>query len=255
MNEAQNKKMPIFAERFRELRGEQTQAEFADFLGISRPTVGFYENGDRVPDAIILKQIAEKCGVTSDYLLGLADNKTAGNADIGAETGLSDAAISVLKMALEQKKCLKKYNDYSGLYWSDALSVLIENLNYFPDLPHLFVQMFRLKFDHNQSDIEDTILEKDIDMYRLIYNNGIVLAGRSYKQYLIHAMQSEFKDLISYISLKINPDDYEREWNKSQTKYREIRTIEKDIKKEIEYWESENHTDAGDLYAGNSKEE
>lgn len=44
----EQKRMPIFAERFAQLRGEMTQGEFAEFLGISRPTVGFYENGTRL---------------------------------------------------------------------------------------------------------------------------------------------------------------------------------------------------------------
>lgn len=73
MIEEKNTKMPIFAERFNRLRGKKTQAEFAEFLGISRATVGFYENGDRIPDAMVLKQIAERCGVTTDYLVGLSD--------------------------------------------------------------------------------------------------------------------------------------------------------------------------------------
>ena len=66
-------KLPIFAERFHELREERAQAEFAEFLGISRPTVGFYENGSRLPDALTLRKIAEKCNVSADWLLGLTD--------------------------------------------------------------------------------------------------------------------------------------------------------------------------------------
>ena len=70
------RRMPVFADRFIELRGKRTQEEFAKFLGISRPTVGFYESGQRIPDALILRQIAEKCNVSADYLLGLTDEKT-----------------------------------------------------------------------------------------------------------------------------------------------------------------------------------
>ena len=98
MIEASKKKMPIFAARFGELRGDRTQAEFAEFLGISRPTVGFYENGERIPDAVVLRQIAEKCGVTADYLLGLSDNKSLEYENIGNITGLSDKAIETLKI-------------------------------------------------------------------------------------------------------------------------------------------------------------
>ena len=66
-----------FAERFAKLRMDlrMSQDKFADFLGISRPTVGFYENGKRQPDAFVLKQIAERCGVSADYLLGLPNAK------------------------------------------------------------------------------------------------------------------------------------------------------------------------------------
>lgn len=74
--ERKNERLPIFTERFRELQGEQSNTEFADFLGISRQSVGFYINGDRVPDALTLTKIAEKCDVSADWLLGLSDFPT-----------------------------------------------------------------------------------------------------------------------------------------------------------------------------------
>lgn len=76
-------RFPQFTKRFRELRGKRDNTEFAKFLGISRQTVGFYYNGDRIPDAMMLKQIAEKCGVSTDYLLGLTDTQST-NADARA---------------------------------------------------------------------------------------------------------------------------------------------------------------------------
>ena len=63
--ERKNDRLPIFTERFRELQGERSNTEFAEFLGISRQTVGFYWNGDRVPDAITLIKIAKKCEVSA----------------------------------------------------------------------------------------------------------------------------------------------------------------------------------------------
>lgn len=90
-------KFPIFSKRFYELRGKMSQADFAVFLGISRPTVGFYENGERLPDALVLKKISEKCGVPSDWLLGLTDNRETKNIEIGNALGLSDAAIGMLE--------------------------------------------------------------------------------------------------------------------------------------------------------------
>ena len=72
----EQKRFPLFAERFAKLRGDMTQGEFAEFLGLSRPTVGFYENGSRLPDALCLKTIAVKCGVSADWLLGLTECQT-----------------------------------------------------------------------------------------------------------------------------------------------------------------------------------
>lgn len=97
------RRLPVFADRFIELRGKRTQDEFAKFLGISRPTVGFYESGQRIPDAVVLRQIAEKCNVSTDYLLGLTDEKTPCS-DIRAiceYTGLSSRAIKVLNESVK----------------------------------------------------------------------------------------------------------------------------------------------------------
>lgn len=91
-------RFPQFTKRFRELRGNRDNTEFAKFLGISRQTVGFYYNGDRIPDAMMLKQIAEKCGVSTDYLLGLTDTQST-NADAQkaiAYTKLSERTINLI---------------------------------------------------------------------------------------------------------------------------------------------------------------
>ena len=69
-------RLQIFTDRFRELQGDRSNTEFAKFLGISRQTVGFYCNGDRIPDALGIRDIAEKCGVSADWLLGLSDFPT-----------------------------------------------------------------------------------------------------------------------------------------------------------------------------------
>ena len=68
-------RLKVFQERFDLLRKEHgsNNTDFAKFLDMSRQTVGFYLNGDRVPDALNLIRIAEKCSVSADWLLGLSD--------------------------------------------------------------------------------------------------------------------------------------------------------------------------------------
>ena len=63
------------ADRLISLLEQMSSVEFAAFLGMSRPTVHFYLNGDRIPDILALRQIAERCNVSSDWLLGLSDIK------------------------------------------------------------------------------------------------------------------------------------------------------------------------------------
>lgn len=92
-------RLPIFQERFKELRGELTQQQFSEKLGISRPSVGLYESGARIPDAEILQEIAVKCGVSVDWLLGLSKYPT-NDPDIQmicGTTGLSESALLTLQ--------------------------------------------------------------------------------------------------------------------------------------------------------------
>ena len=86
---ARKYELPIFRERLDELRGQISYADFAAFLGISRATVGFYLAGKRVPNAADLKKIAEKCHVSTDWLVGLDAAKTHEQSGFAAKLGLS----------------------------------------------------------------------------------------------------------------------------------------------------------------------
>lgn len=114
-------RFPIFRERFRELQGDRSNTEFAEFLGISRQTVGFYCNGDRIPDALGLKEIAATCGVSADWLLGLSDVKTNDIKlrEICEATGLSERAL------LNLDRISQKFPDY-GIGTHKALNMLLE---------------------------------------------------------------------------------------------------------------------------------
>ena len=103
----------IFAGRIIDLRNKRglTQAEVAQSIGISRQSVTLYESQQRVPDIAVLRKFSEFFGVTSDYLIGLSDNKNAENVATGHELGLSDKAIENLKA---NQKILNEINQLDG---------------------------------------------------------------------------------------------------------------------------------------------
>lgn len=65
--------------RIREARERAgfTQEELASKLGVAPNTLHGYEAGKHDPKSVTLTKIAKVCGVTTDYLLGLADEPEA----------------------------------------------------------------------------------------------------------------------------------------------------------------------------------
>lgn len=118
----EQKRFPVFAERFAQLRGDMTQGEFAEFLGISRPTVGFYENGTRIPDALVLRQIAEKCHVSADWLIGLSNVSSIDSNIQGfcEYTGLSEVAA----------KNLDRQELTKTIYGTETLNLILESIHF-----------------------------------------------------------------------------------------------------------------------------
>lgn len=85
-----------FAERLKGLREAAglSQAELAEQLGVSRGSISFYENCDRVPDIVFLNRASEFFAVGTNFLLGGTENLNPANEEIGTFLGLSDKAIS-----------------------------------------------------------------------------------------------------------------------------------------------------------------
>ena len=81
----------VFSVRLREAREGRNQSEAARLLGISSMRLSNYESGKRESDLALLKRIVECYGVSSDWLLGLTDEKTPG-VSITASGGSAVAA-------------------------------------------------------------------------------------------------------------------------------------------------------------------
>lgn len=63
--------------RIKQLRieNEYTQKELADKIGLTPKMISFYENEERVPPIDIVLKLIIIFGVTSDYLLGISDDR------------------------------------------------------------------------------------------------------------------------------------------------------------------------------------
>ena len=142
-------RLQIFVERLRELQGEKTNTEFAAHLGISRQTVGFYLNGDRIPDALVLRQIAERCSVSADWLLGLSDIK-------GIYENEQTAASLKLPESFVQKVCFVL--DY-GLTSEQLTYQEILGSSFFWSIVEAISSAARIKYDRNDNNAENIDIE------------------------------------------------------------------------------------------------
>ena len=105
--ENKNTCVEVFGKRLKELRKANgyTIEQFADMVGISKSTLGYYENDKRMPDIEILARIADTLNVNADYLIGRT-NTTAlkGKLKTVCEfTGLSDCAVEYLSELVKNK--------------------------------------------------------------------------------------------------------------------------------------------------------
>jgi transcriptional regulator with XRE-family HTH domain len=69
--------LEIFAERAKELRKSQRMSTRAlgAKIGMSHVVISYYENCKREPTLSVIKAYSKLFGVTTDYLIGVSDNK------------------------------------------------------------------------------------------------------------------------------------------------------------------------------------
>lgn len=73
-----NRKLAKLFERLRLLRNERglSQQKFAAEIDVGFSTYRRYETGERLPDSDVLVRMADFYGVTLDYLVGRAEERT-----------------------------------------------------------------------------------------------------------------------------------------------------------------------------------
>jgi len=86
---------PIRLKALREAIGISQDA-FAKALGVSRATIGYYENGSRLPDIAFLDVLVMKTNCNIRFLLGHTDIMNEEYENLGGETELNDEQIDHL---------------------------------------------------------------------------------------------------------------------------------------------------------------
>lgn len=89
-----------FGENLKVLRKQRnlTQADLGLHIGLSKAVISKYENGLGYPTFDILVRFADFFGVTTDYLLGVAQGKTIN------VTGLTESQINILHNLIAEFK-------------------------------------------------------------------------------------------------------------------------------------------------------
>lgn len=100
----------LLSSRLRELRGAASQSDFANKIGVKQTSYSSWERGVKDPAAQTIALIASTFGVSSDWLLGLADNREGQcNAPVTPNLErLKDAATIVLTRSEDLEKALKE---------------------------------------------------------------------------------------------------------------------------------------------------
>lgn len=203
-----------FATRLKSLREREglNQGQLAKELGISRGSISFYENGDRIPDIETFAMICDFFNVSYDYLLGKSDLEKS-NIEVEAireYTHLTEWNIELL-------------HQYHKDYLIDVLNDIITPLLSFDEFlikveEYLFYQMlifharevFSMNFlkDNNISWGEYDLVDRDF-VYKKLEKlpNGIKLwEAYCYQEEKNEADLREIKDKKDLLEFKLTKD-------------------------------------------------
>lgn len=204
MSRAKKEEMPRFPEfriAFLDLMGDMTLQEFADKLGMSRATVGFYAAGKRIPDARGVKTISDKCGVSADWLLDPSKPKTQ-KTDILTScktTGLSEKAVGTLNV-------LNNSPVVAGL------SVLIEEPKFIGDVS----SFIKLTIDvAAATEYEKNTPYQGEDIVLSDNQDRVLLRGYDACEYLMQTLMRSLTKTIEKASGLDNLQEYVQEKRKS----------------------------------------
>lgn len=124
--------MKIFADRLSDLlsaakeKGDDLRS-LSERIGISKSTLSDYANTKREPRITELSRISDFFGVSSDWLLGLTNDRSRVPSAID-ELGLSEKAVSSLRVWMESSTC-RIFIDLINFICADSLTMFDAQIN------------------------------------------------------------------------------------------------------------------------------
>ena len=170
-----------------------SQAALGNKLGVTQQTIGKWENENAEPGCAAISALCRLFGVTSDYLLGLSDNRQPKNAAAGKQLGLSDGAIE----SLESLKYLESNRAILNALLSD------------PELPGLLDTIAMLRAAASPADEQPHAPEALARIAQLTpeleqCGDRYVLSGREYQDFLSQSAGNQFAALVQRLA---QPDE------------------------------------------------
>ena len=159
-NSGNNEELSRFSKRLLLLHKEKnlTLDKVASKVFISKTSYSDYLNGNTVPGIICVIRLADFFNVSTDYLLGIDDNRSFENEFIRKKTGLTDEAIGILaqfkvesdeSIAVQHPGESKLFNKLGQLVGnkSKILNELLTNRNFYFN----FIENLNLYYYNSQS--------------------------------------------------------------------------------------------------------
>ncbi|MDO4942663.1 MAG: helix-turn-helix transcriptional regulator [Lachnospiraceae bacterium] len=171
----------ILAIRIKSLRTELnlTQRQFAEKVGCTAATLSAYENGSKSPSLEIVKNIADKCNVSIDWLVGLSNQKRVAE-DRHINT-LSDVIDILFKLDGSINFRIEFFTREVGFdeYINDVGIVFFDEI-----FPNFMIEWKKMKELHDDKTIDDDLyslwMEKILIKYKDISTNNSFIPDPEY---------------------------------------------------------------------------
>ncbi|MDE7431829.1 MAG: helix-turn-helix domain-containing protein [Lachnospiraceae bacterium] len=165
--------MDKFSSRIKELRkkSNQTQSQFAEFIGTTQGALSGYENGDRTPSYEILIAIAQKCNVSIDWLCGLSDKMTL-NDQITTYKEFFRLFLTAFDIKYQIDAPVEFIETIIDTINADKMSVLI-TLHADPNFQSFFSKWYDIFKLHREGTIDDDLYEMWIEKQLKEYDRPI----------------------------------------------------------------------------------